>query len=157
MISINSSSPLDEDGLNGIRVSDLPPSRKGKASSDITAISECRSGVHISLPKFRHLSVGTDIQVAPANWLTKGTYFQSPSTNEMTCGSLVGTVDLSDQIDFIAPVENMKALFMLPYSEKSVSLGIHRLGNSLLILSACYLILVGGHFVKQLIIHFNWR
>ena len=26
-----------------------------------------------------------------------------------------------------------------------------------LLLSACYLILVGGHFVKQLIIHFNWR
>ena len=45
----------------------------------------------------------------------------------------MGTVDLSDTIDFIAPMENIKALFMLPYSENSVSLGVHRLGDSLFI------------------------
>ena len=102
-------------------MSSAPP----KPSNEIIAISECRSGMHISLPKFLTLPTGTDIQVAPPNWLTKGTYFRNSSTTELVSGfeSLVGTVDLSDTIDFIAPMENIKALFMLPYSENSVSLG----------------------------------
>ena len=51
----------------------------------------------------------------------------------MSCGSLVGTVDLSDNIDFVATLEDFKSLFMLPYSTEPVSLGIHRVGHSLFI------------------------
>jgi len=38
-----------------------------------------------------------------------------------------------DQFDIIAPAENLKQLFKIPYSKARVSLAVHKIGKSLVL------------------------
>jgi hypothetical protein len=47
--------------------------------------------------------------------------------------SLVESEQIETEVDFLGDAENIKTLFKLPYSNSTVSLAIHKLGNTLIV------------------------
>ena len=123
---------------------------QGSSGSMLRPVHGARSAMHMSLPPLAFLQVDQDINKRPKNWLVHDDRLlgrkavrapvrhgfssdMQDGAEKLSLASLVGAVDLSEKIDFVGSAEDMKQLFMLPYSDSGVSLAIHNIGGSLFI------------------------
>jgi hypothetical protein len=97
-------------------------------------------------PTLHQLQHGQNLFIPPPNWLQarlpdgtivgKSVYHGLPDTpqrdKEMWSLSLASRIAEED-VDLIAPAEQMKELFCLPYTSSAVSLSVHRLGTTLIV------------------------
>ena len=84
-----------------------------------------------------HIHIGTLFNSNP-HVLTTGRH-GAPIKTELSSSSLFSSyrVDLGngvgEEFDIVAPAENLKQLFKIPYSKARVSLAVHKIGKSLVL------------------------
>eukprot|EP01059_Diplonema_ambulator_P011304 TRINITY_DN2125_c0_g1_i1.p1 TRINITY_DN2125_c0_g1~~TRINITY_DN2125_c0_g1_i1.p1 ORF type:complete len:657 (+),score=163.58 TRINITY_DN2125_c0_g1_i1:211-1971(+) len=99
-------------------------------------------------PSYIEVSGGTDLTDPPPNWLNDDSRIHhrynpgkvEHQTKEFPASALSLAVasdmaahDETGGIDIIAPADNLKKLFSVPYTNQELSLSIHRVGQSLVI------------------------
>lgn len=97
---------------------------------------------------FRELAPRTDLWKTPRNWLRLDHRLGTPRIGSVSTQETLAQVNLEELvartfehfedsgIDFIGSAENVKELFKMPYSNKAVSMAIHRIESSLVICRA---------------------
>ncbi|XP_050543387.1 erythroid differentiation-related factor 1 isoform X2 [Daktulosphaira vitifoliae] len=88
---------------------------------------------------FAHLQCNTDLNLPPSNWLSSAAESYGlrhvPSHSDGFSSFQMAHMfpDCIGEVDVISDAENIKRLLKIPYSNKSVSMMIHRIENTLLI------------------------
>ncbi|XP_050421584.1 erythroid differentiation-related factor 1 [Adelges cooleyi] len=88
---------------------------------------------------FAHLQCNTDLNLPPSNWLSSAAesyglkHVISHSDGFSSFQMAHMFPDCIGEVDVVSDAENIKRLLKIPYSNKSVSMMIHRIENTLLI------------------------
>eukprot|EP00743_Colponemidia_sp_Colp-15_P008711 GILK01009486.1.p1 GENE.GILK01009486.1~~GILK01009486.1.p1 ORF type:complete len:360 (-),score=76.03 GILK01009486.1:87-1166(-) len=96
---------------------------------------------------FSPLAEGTNLNKAPSNWLqyddriSKADPYQlfpvlpsgSREIQELPSSQLASISFGPAEPDFLAPAENLKKLFRMPYTKGSIALNVHKVGSTLIV------------------------
>ena len=92
--------------------------------------------------KFFKLQNNTDLNMRPANWLSGPKPILGLRTRDITHHPLPSSfrmagafLDCVGHVDVVSDAENIKKLLKIPYSKGTVSMMVHRVGNTLLLVS----------------------
>ncbi|KAL4111775.1 hypothetical protein QTP88_015664 [Uroleucon formosanum] len=90
-------------------------------------------------PNFAHLQCNTDLNLPPSNWLSSAAesyglrHMLSHSDGFSSFQMAHMFPDCIGEVDVVSDAENIKRLLKIPYSNKSVSMMVHRIENTLLL------------------------
>ena len=93
----------------------------------------------VTLPKFSLLQSNTNLNMPPANWLSRpreilGPKLRTPQSAAFTSFNMASNfLDSVGEVDVVCDAENIKKLLKIPYSKAPVSMMVHRVGNTLLL------------------------
>jgi len=115
---------------------------KQKNESDGTIKSSAiglYSSTNWTPPKFSLLQSNTNLNMPPANWLSRpreilGPKLRSPQAAAFTSFHMASNfLNCVGEVDVVCDAENIKKLLKIPYSKAPVSMMVHRVGNTLLL------------------------
>lgn len=91
-------------------------------------------------PKLSILQNNTDLNRPPPNWLLStprkivGPVSRNPKSTAFASFHMASSfLDCMGEVDVVSDAENIKKLLKIPYSKSSVSMMVHRVGNTLLL------------------------
>lgn len=89
-------------------------------------------------PKFSLLQCNTNLNMPPANWLSRpreilGPKLRNPQSTFTSFHMASNFLNCVGEVDVVCDAENIKKLLKIPYSKAPVSMMVHRVGKTLLL------------------------